>query len=265
MTMSNRPMQSGLEVRLACREGSVTGPTGGMAHGYVQANLCILPKEYAADFQRFCALNPKPCPLLGTSEPGNPSIPMLGADIDIRTDLPKYRVWKDGKLIDEVHDVKDYWREDLVTFLMGCSHSFEEALEADRLPLRHMDQGIQVPYYTTNVQTIPAGIFNGPMVVSMRPFSAENAIRAIQITSRFPSVHGAPVHLGDPRLIGIQDLDNVETGKPVRLEPDDIPVFWACGVTPQAVLLQAKPGFCITHSPGHMLVTDLLNSRLSVI
>jgi uncharacterized protein YcsI (UPF0317 family) len=256
--------KTGLDVRAACRAGQLTGPTGGLAAGYVQANLCILPARYAADFQRFCALNPKSCPLLSSSEPGDPALPALGEGIDIRTDLPKYRVWEQGRLIAEVPDVRAYWRDDLVSFLLGCSHSFEEALVADGLPLRHEDQGIQVPYYTTHLQSVPAGMFHGPMVVSMRPFQPADAIRAIQITSRFPSVHGAPVHLGDPGLIGIHDLDAVETGRPVQMKPNDIPVFWACGVTPQAVLQEAKPDFCITHSPGHMLVTDLLNSRLSV-
>jgi uncharacterized protein YcsI (UPF0317 family) len=256
--------QTAREVRLASRNGELTRPTGGMAPGYVQANLCILPKEYAADFQRYCALNPQPCPLLGTSEPGNPSLPTLGEDIDIRFDVPRYRVWENGELVSEVTDIESLWRDDLVVFALGCSHSFEDALLADGLPLRHVEQGMQVPYYPTNIETIPSGPFKGPMVVSMRPFNARDAIRAIQITSRFPSVHGAPVHLGDPKLIGIDDLDDVETGLPVKMLPDEIPLFWACGVTPASAITQAKPSFAITHAPGHMLVTDLLNSKLSV-
>lgn len=232
--------QTGKDVRLRARSGDLRGPTGDMASGFVQANLAILPKAYAADFQRYCALNPKPCPLLSSSEPGDTKLPALGDDIDIRTDLPKYRIWQDGALVAEVHDIREYWRGDLVSFLLGCSHSFEEALLSAGLPLRHIDQGIQVPYYETNIPTARSGIFEGPLVVSMRPFAPADAIRAIQITSRFPSVHGAPVHIGDPSLIGIDNLEGVETGRSVKFEPHDIPVFWACGVTPQAAISKAK-------------------------
>lgn len=255
--------ETGWEVRQRIRRGEWPRPTTGMAPGYVQANLAILPKDLAPDFQRFCALNPKPCPLLASSDPGDPSLPTLGRDIDIRTDVGTYRVWRDGEMVAEVPDIRDLWRDDLVAFLLGCSHSFEEALEADGLALRHMEEGKAVPVYYTDVPTVPAGPFHGPLVVSMRPFRPADAIRAIQITSRFPNVHGAPVHIGKPEAIGV-DLSRVQAGDVVTVKDDELPVFWACGVTPQAVVAATKPPFCITHAPGCMLVTDLLNSRLAV-
>ncbi len=257
--MDHAPSQheTGWDVRQRIRRGAWTQPTQGMAPGYVQANLAILPRDLAADFQRFCMLNPRPCPLLATSEPGDSSLPTLGKDIDIRTDIGTYRVWRDGVMTEEVHDITHLWRD-------GCSHSFEEALLADGLRLRHFDEGKAVPVYTTNVPTTPAGPFHGPLVVSMRPFRPAEAIRAIQITSRFPSVHGAPVHIGKPEMIGIHDLAKVDAGGVVSVAEDELPLFWACGVTPQAVVAASKPPFCITHAPGCMLVTDLLNSRLAV-
>lgn len=256
--------ETGWDVRQRIRRGEWTRPTSGIAPGYVQANLAILPRDLAADFQRFCALNPKPCPLLASSEPGDPSLPTLGRDIDIRTDIGTYRVWRDGEMVEEVHDIRDLWRDDLVAFLLGCSHSFEEALVADGLRLRHQDQDKAVPVYVTNIPTVPSGPFHGPMVVSMRPFTPAEAIRAIQITSRFPSVHGAPVHVGMPEMIGVRDLAMVDEGDAVTIAADEMPVFWACGVTPQAVVRATRPPFCITHAPGCMLVTDLINSRLAV-
>ena len=264
--MDHNPVQheTGWAVRQRVRRGEWKHPTGGMAPGYVQANLAILPRDLAADFQRFCMLNPKPCPLLATSEPGDPTLPTLGRDIDIRTDIGTYRVWRDGVMVEEVHDITHLWRDDLVAFLLGCSHSFEEALLADGLPLRHFDEGKAVPVYYTNVPTVPSGPFHGPLVVSMRPFRPADAIRAIQITSRFPSVHGAPVHIGKPEMIGITDMTKVDAGGMVVVKDDELPLFWACGVTPQAVVAATKPPFCITHAPGCMLVTDLLNSRLAV-
>jgi uncharacterized protein YcsI (UPF0317 family) len=256
---------TGHEARLACRSGAVTGSTAGIAPGYVQGNLAILPKDLAADFLRFCHFNPKPCPVLAMSEAGDPRLPALGADLDIRTDLPSYRVWQDGRLVDETPDVVKWWRDDLVAFVIGCSLSFEEALLADGVPVRHIDQNVIVPMYRTNVACAPAGAFAGPMVVSMRPMQPVHVIRAIQITSRFPAVHGAPVHVGLPHLIGIADLGKPDYGDTIAVEDDELPVFWACGVTPQAVIAAAKPPFAITHSPGAMLVTDLVNSRLAVL
>jgi len=223
----------------------------------------ILPKALADDFLRFCQLNPKPCPVLAVSQPGDPMLPKLGADIDIRTDVPRYRVWRRGELVDEPTDLRALWRDDLVTFVIGCSFSFEQALLDSGLSLRHVDQNRNVAMYRTNIATEAAGPFHGPMVVSMRPLKAKAAIRAIQITSRFPDVHGAPVHLGDPSLIGIADLAKPDYGDAIDVMPDELPVFWACGVTPQAAIAQAKPDFCITHAPGAMLITDLLNHQLA--
>ncbi len=251
-------------VRAAIRSGSLTSHTVGMAPGHVQANVVILPEKLAGDFSRFCERNPKPCPVLAVSEPGHPFLPTLGTDIDIRTDVPRYRVFVDGKCADEPHELSRWWRDDLVTFALGCSFSFEEALLEEGLPLRHVERGLNVPMYRTSVATIPAGRFCGPLVVSMRPFRPAAAIRAIQITSRFPRVHGAPVHIGLPEAIGIRDLSRPDYGDRVDVAPDELPLFWACGVTPQAVVQAAGIPFCITHYPGSMLVTDLRNSQLAV-
>ena len=253
---------SALEVRLAARHGGFSGHTSGLASDHVQANLAILPAELAEDFRRYCALNPKACPLLGVSEPGSPFLAALGADLDLRTDLPRYRVWRDGELIDEPVDVARWWREDLVAFAIGCSFSFEHALLAEGIPLRHVEQGRNVAMYRTSIETAPAGVFRGPTVVSMRPLTAADAIRAVQITSRLPQVHGAPLHLGDPARIGIRDLATPDYGDAVDVRDGELPVFWACGVTPQSAIATARPPFCITHAPGHMLVTDLLNRAL---
>jgi len=230
----------------------------------VQGNLAILPKALAADFARFCALNPKPCPLLGQSEPGDPRLPMLGEDLDIRTDIPLYRVWKNGELVEEVTDLKKVWRDDLVSFVLGCSFSFEEALIENGLEIRHQTCNVNVPMYRTNIQCAPAGPFHGPMVVSMRPFKPADAIRAVQVTSRFPRVHGAPVHLGPPALIGIDDLAKPYLGiGTTDVAADELPVFWACGVTPHSAIRSARPPFSICHRPGHMLITDLRNASLA--
>ena len=260
-----REFRDGRAVRLAARAGAWQQPTAGLAPGYVQGNLAILPAALAHDFLRFCQQNPRPCPLLGLSATGDPRIPALGEDLDIRTDLPRYRIWRRGELLAEVGDLHDYWREDLVSFVLGCSFSFEEALVEAGLSIRHLETGSNVPMYRTSIETMPAGVFHGPLVVSMRPFRPADAIRAVQITSRFPAVHGAPVHLGLPALIGIHDLGRPDYGDPVAVREDELPVFWACGVTPQAVIAAAKPEFSITHAPGHMLVTDLKNSALAML
>ena len=251
------------EVRAKIRSGSWTGHTSGLADRHVQGNVVILPATDASDFLRFCQRNPKPCPLLAVSEPGEWSLPTLGNGIDIRTDVPKYRIWRDGALTSEPSDISSFWRDDFVTFVLGCSFSFEQALMDDGIRLRHVDQGKNVAMFKTGIQTQSAGRFCGPMVVTMRPLKAADAIRAIQITSRFPNVHGAPIHIGDPTLIGIKDLSSPDYGDPVEVLPEEVPVFWACGVTPQAAILQAKPSICITHAPGCMLVTDLFNHHLS--
>jgi uncharacterized protein YcsI (UPF0317 family) len=250
--------------RRACRNG-MNATTAGLANGYVQGNLAILPEKLATAFHRFCQLNPKPCPIIGMSEVGDFRIPALGLDLDIRTDVPRYRVWRDGEVVDEPTDILSHWRDDLVTFVIGCSYSFEEALLEDGLPIRHVERKLRVPMYRTNIACSASGPFAGPLVVSMRPFKPADAIRAVQVTSRFPSVHGAPVHLGHPKSIGITDLAKPDYGDPVPVEPDEIPVFWACGVTPQAVIAAAKVPFAITHAPGQMLVTDLKNKQLAVL
>lgn len=230
-----------LAVRLACREERLSSHTNGLAPGHVQGNLVLLPKAYAFDFLLFCHRNPKPCPLLAVSEAGQWALPAMGQDIDLRSDLPRYRVWESGELIDEPTNISGYWREDLVGFVLGCSFSFEEALVEAGVSVKHLSCGVNVPMYRTSIATEAAGIFSGPMVVTMRPMRAHDAIRAIQITSELPRVHGAPIHIGDPGLIGIRDLAKPDYGDVVSLEPDEIPVFWACGVTPQSVLLQSKP------------------------
>jgi uncharacterized protein YcsI (UPF0317 family) len=257
-------LATGAAVRRACRAGSHDGPTAGLAAGYVQGNLAILPRDWAEEFLRFCHANPKPCPLLGVAEPGSYELPALGGDLDIRTDLPRYRVWKNGELAGEPRDLLSEWRDDLVTFVIGCSFSFEEALLQAGVPVRHIERGSNVPMYRTTIPTRAAGRFHGPLVVSMRPLSPADAIRAIQITTRLPAVHGAPVHLGFPEKIGIRDLATPDYGDPVPVEGDELPVFWACGVTPQAAIAAAKPPFAVTHSPGRMLVTDLKNTELSL-
>ncbi|WP_286238150.1 putative hydro-lyase [Neptuniibacter halophilus] len=254
------------EIRQQIRSGEFSTNTSGLAQGFVQGNLAIMPKEWANDFLLFCQQNPKPCPIVGMSrEPGDFMLPDLGEDIDIRSDVPKYRIYENGELIRELNDVKEVWRDDLVTFVLGCSFSFEEALIADGLEVRNITEGVNVPMYRTNIACKPAGRFSGNTVVSMRPMKAADAIRAIQICTRFPSVHGAPLHLGDPAEIGISDINTPDFGDAVTIKPGELPVFWACGVTPQAAIEQAKPPFCITHSPGHMLVTDLPNSRLAIL
>ena len=261
MNDTNNP--SALRERI--RSGEHRGNTSGLAPGYVQCNIVILPREWSNDFLRFCQLNPKPCPLVATSPgPGDPAIPPLG-DIDIRRDVPSYRVFRDGELTAEVPDITDLWRDDLVTFALGCSFSFEEALLADGLEVRNVSEGVNVPMYRTSIDCAAAGPFAGKMVVSMRPFRAAQAIRAIQICTRFPSVHGAPVHLGDPAQIGIRDLGQPDYGDAVSVADDELPLFWACGVTPQVALEAARPPLAITHSPGCMLVTDLRNSQLAVL
>ncbi|WP_372996544.1 putative hydro-lyase [Marinobacter sp.] len=251
-------------VRQAARSGQLSGPTAGLASGYVQVNLVILPEAQAAGFLRFCQANPKPCPLLAVSEPGARVCEALGADLDIARDVPAYRIYRHGVAGETVHNVADEWRDDLVTFALGCSFTFEHALMQAGLRIRHIEQGRNVPMYQTSVPLTAAGGFKGNLVVSMRPFLAADAIRSVQITTRYPQVHGSPVHLGDPRLIGISDLDSPDYGDSVSLGEHEIPVFWACGVTPQQVLIDSGVEFAITHSPGHMLVTDIPDNSLAL-
>ena len=263
--LPDRGYSLGCAERRRIRSGAFTGPTSGLAPGNVQANLVVLPQSLANDFLRFAQANPRPCPVLAVSEPGDPALPTLGRDLDIRTDIPRYRVWRHGELVEEPTDVNHVWRDDLVSFAIGCSFSFEEALIEDGIEVRHIACGCNVPMYRTSIPCVPAGVFHGPLVVSMRPLRPADAIRAVQITSRFPSVHGAPVHLGMPEQIGIKNIATPDYGDAVPVGPDELPVFWACGVTPQAAVAAVRPEFCITHAPGSMLITDLRNTKLAAL
>lgn len=252
------------ELRQKIRNGAHKGNTSGLCAGYVQCNLVILPADWAEDFLAFCEANPKPCPLIAVSQPGEFSLTKLGADIDIRSDIPSYRVFENGQLRNEVNDISDLWRDDLVAFLLGCSFSFEEALIAEGLDVRNVTEAVNVPMYRTNIDCTAVGQFAGQMVVSMRPFAPPEALRAAEISGRFPSVHGEPVHYANPEHIGITDINQPDYGDSVTIKEGEHPLFWACGVTPQVALENAKPPFCITHSPGSMLVTDMKNSDLAV-
>ena len=243
------------EARDRFRAGRRT-PTVAWAPGYVQANLVVLPRDFALDFMLFAQRNPKPCPLLDVTDEGSP-VTCLAPGADLRTDLPAYRVWEHGECVAEPADISGYWREDLMAFLIGCSFTFERALAAAGVPVRHIEQGCNVPMFVTSEQCRPAGIFGGPLVVSMRPIPADLVPVAASVTSRYPAVHGAPVHVGSPEAIGIADASKPDFGDPVACRDGDVPVFWACGVTPQVALASARPPFAITHAPGHMLITDV--------
>jgi uncharacterized protein YcsI (UPF0317 family) len=248
---------TGAEVRRQARVGQLRGPTPGLALGHVQANLVVVPRDLAFDFLLFCQRNPKPCPLLDVTEPGSPQPKWAAPDADLRSDVPCYRVYQRGELIEEPHDLHRWWRDDLVAFLLGCSFTFENALLQAGVPVRHVEQGSNVPMYRTNIACRSAGVFRGPMVVSMRPLTPSQAVTATRICARFPRAHGTPIHFGDPAAIGIRDLDHPDFGDPVAVRPGETPVFWACGVTPQAVAMEARPPLLLTHKPGHMFVTDL--------
>ena len=255
-------LRTGAAVRAACRRGELTGPTPGLAAGFVQANLVVLPRDWAFDFLLFCQRNPKPCPLLDVTDAGDPEPRSVAPGADLRTDLPAYRVWGNGELVEEPHSITRHWRDDLVSFLIGCSFTFENALLEAGLPVRHIADGGNVPMYRTNIPCRGAGRFSGPMVVSMRPMTPAQAEQATEICRRLPRAHGAPVHVGDPAAIGVHDLGKPDYGAAVRIDPGELPVFWACGVTPQAVLAEARPPFAITHKPGHMFLTDWRDSDL---
>jgi uncharacterized protein YcsI (UPF0317 family) len=228
-----------------------------MAPGYAQANLVVLPRELAYDFLLFCQRNPKPCPVLDVTDPGSAMPRFAALDADLRTDLPRYRVYRDGELVDEPLSIEAYWQDDLVAFLLGCSFTFEHGLVQAGIPLRHLQDGSNVPVFRTTVPCRPAGIFHGPLVVSMRPMPADLVASAVRITARYPSVHGAPVHIGSPETLGIANISAPDWGDATPIEEGEVPVFWACGVTPQAVAMASRPAFMITHSPGHMFVTDI--------
>ena len=252
------------EIREIIRRGEWDAPTPGLAPGHVQANLVILPREWAYDFLVFAMRNPKPCPVLDVTEPGDPEPRKMAPGGDLRTDLPRYRVWEQGQCVAEPREIGEYWRDDLVGFLLGCSFSFEGALTEARVPVRHIECGCNVPMYITNVPCAPAGRLSGPMVVSMRPIPASLVPRAVLATGRFPAVHGAPVHVGDPGAIGIGDVQRPDFGDPVPIREGEVPVFWACGVTPQAALMASRPPFAITHAPGHMFLCAPRDSDLAV-
>ncbi len=243
--------------RKEIRTGRWRRLTAGLAPGYVQANLVVVPEAHAGDFRLFCERNPGPCPLLDVTAPGDPVPRAAAPDADLRTDLPKYRVFRDGGFAEERTDLLGIWREDLVAFLLGCSFTFEEALQRAGLPMRHIERGSNVSMYVTSRMCEPAGPFIGPMVVSMRPFAAADVPRVVDITAHYPFAHGAPVHAGDPEALGIHDLTRPDYGDALPVEPGEVPVFWACGVTPQAVAARARLPLMITHAPGHMFLTDL--------
>ena len=250
------------EVRQLIRAGILDFPTAGMCRGYAQANLVILPGEYAGDFEEYTRRNPFPCPVLEIVR-GTPETHAMGEGGNIVTDIPRYRVYEHGVFTKELTDASDYWQDGYVGFLIGCSFSFEEALMDAGIPVRHIEQGCNVPMYKTNIQSAKAGPFEGPMVCSMRPMTPEQAQRAYDITAKMPNVHGAPVQIGEPEKIGVKDVMKPDYGDPVEIRPGEVPVFWPCGVTPQAAVENAKPPVVITHAPGHMFITDILNSQLN--
>ncbi len=262
MTREDFASMTGKRIRALCREGAFCRPTAGVALGYAQANLVVLRGKVASDFEEFCRRNPKPCPLLEITKPGQYTPSVLARDADLRSDLPKYRVFHHGSCVDTPTSIESYWDESCVAFLIGCSFTFESALLEAGLPVRHIDEGRNVPMYRTNIACKPAGLFAGPLIVSMRPMTPSQAQAATAITAAFPRVHGAPVQVDKPGAIGVDDLSRPDYGDAVTIHPGEIPVFWACGVTPMEAITHVKPEFAITHDPGHMFVTDLPDRSL---
>ncbi len=256
---------SSMEIRKHIRDGQYDGCTSGLASGKLQCNLVILPEIYALDFVRFCQRNPKPCPIVGISETGDPMLPTLGKDIDIRTDVPRYRVFRNGEFLQEITDISDLWSDDFVTVALGCSFTFENALLQANIPVRHIEMHRNVPMYRTNINLISAGPFNGEMVVSMRPFPEDKIKDVVNISKQYPYAHGKPIAIGDPTAIGISDLNHPDYGDAVPINKGEIPVYWACGVTPQNVFRRMQLPFCITHAPGHMLITDVAEDAETTI
>lgn len=250
------------KARAKFREG-LRVPTAGWAPGYAQANLVIVPRDLAYDVLLFAQRNPKPCPVIDVSDAGSPHT-ALADGADLRTDLPSYRVWRDGELVDEPDEITGYWSDDLVSFLIGCSFTFETPMVAAGIEVRHLTAGTNVSMYKTNRPCRPAGAMSGPLVVSMRPIAADQVADAVRISGQYPAVHGAPVHIGEPEALGITDLSTPDFGDPVEIRPGEVPVFWACGVTPQAAVMASRPRFAITHSPGHMFVTDVPDHTYAV-
>jgi uncharacterized protein YcsI (UPF0317 family) len=266
MTTTVKLPQTGAELRRLVRAGKFRQPTSGAAPDFVQTNVAILPRDVAFEFLVFCQRNPKPCPVIEVMEAGQAEAVLSAPGSDIRTDVPRYRVYRKGKIVDEPDTLAGWWRGDLVTFLLGCSFTFEHALMRNGIRLPYYGTDKNVSMFKTSIQTAPAGPFSGPMVVTQRWVPKEKVVRAVQATSRFPAVHGAPVHIGDPAAIGIKDPLKPDFGDPWPPEnDDDVPVYWACGVTPQAVAMASRPELMITHSPGHMFVTDLKDEDLAVI
>ena len=245
------------DVRNAIRDQSYRGHTAGLGAGFLQANLAIMPESYALDFMRYCQRNPKPCPLTGVSDTGNPMMTTMGKDIDIRTDIPVFNIYQQGQLTSEATDISDIWQDDFVVFALGCSFTFEHALQRAGISLWHIQNDTTVPMFRSNIETVAAGPFHGRMAVSMRAIPKESLRKTIDVSSRYPLAHGAPVHWGDPKKIGIQDVSRPDWGDPAPVAEGEIPVFWACGVTPQIAIEQAQLPICITHKPGHMLITDI--------
>ena len=262
MTSQDYTRMTGEQIRALCRAGTFTGSTAGVALGYTQANLVVLPTGVAGDFGEFCQLNPRPCPLLEVTKPGAYEPIEMAPGADVRNDLPRYRVYRNGVCADRPTSVESYWDDNCVAFLIGCSFTFESALIKAGLPVRHVEEGRNVPMYRTNIACTPAGVFTGPMIVSMRPMTTEQAEAASRVTAAYPRVHGSPIHIGDPSIIGIDDLARPDYGDPVTIHPGEVPVFWACGVTPMEAIMQAKPPLAITHEPGHMFVTNILDTSL---
>lgn len=264
MSYLNQKYQSGLDLRCDVRGGQFTGQTAGQAPDYLQGNVVILPRKYAEDFLLYCSNNPKPCPLIGLTSPGCTSIPELG-ELDVRTDIPKYRVFSNGSLKEERGDINDLWNKDLVTFVLGCSFTFEEALTRNGYSVHHIEQGLNVPMFKTNIETMPGGIFNGPLVVTMRSFPEHQIPAIFDLSAQYPHAHGTPIYWGDPAEIGILDIAKPDYGDSVVVPLNEVPVFWACGVTPQAAIERAKPELCITHAPGCMLVTDIASANAPIV
>jgi uncharacterized protein YcsI (UPF0317 family) len=252
-------------LRAAIRRGEWQDPTVGLALGHLQVNLAVVPKHLAYDMLLYCTRNPAPCPILEVTEVGTPFLKTLAKGADIRTDIPKYRIYRNGELIDEPTDIIDIWQDDFVAFLLGCSLTFENAMLKAGLPLRHLEAGRKIPVYISDIECEQAGQFSGPMVVSMRPIPANQVQRAVQVTSRFVRAHGAPVHIGDPSAIGIKDLNNVDFGEAPYMKPGDVPCFWACGITPQAAALKVKPEILISHAPEHMFISDILDEEIAIL
>lgn len=260
--MEDLSLMSPEQVRLHIRKGELLRPTAGMCNGFAQGNLVILPKELAYDFLLFAQRNPKPCPILEVGDVGCKEMKLTAKGSDITTDIPLYRVYEHGKLVGEYESISHLWQDDFVAFLLGCSFSFEGALLQEGIPVRHIEEGCNVPMYITNIPCVSAGVFNGPTVCSMRPIPHHQVVKSAEVTGRFPRVHGAPIHIGDPAFIGIKDIAKPDFGDPVTIKDGETPVFWACGVTPQAVAMNVKPAIMITHAPGHMFITDIRDRDL---